>query len=226
MLKLADAGVKYFGTSAKSIDQAENRHKFSQLLDSLVVDQPRWREFADTEKASAFAEEVGYPVLVRPSYVLSGAAMAVAQNEETLKGYLAKAVKISQEAPVVVTKFEMGAKEIEVDAVAQKGDVLIYAIAEHIENAGVHSGDATIVLPPQKLYGETIKQIKVITKKIAAALEISGPFNIQFLAMSNDVKVIECNLRASRSFPFSSKVTGYNFIEIATEAMLGLRKAD
>ena len=189
------------------------------------MDQPRWREFADTEKASAFAEEVGYPVLVRPSYVLSGAAMAVAQNEETLKGYLAKAVKISQEAPVVVTKFEMGAKEIEVDAVAQKGDVLIYAIAEHIENAGVHSGDATIVLPPQKLYGETIKQIKVITKKIAAALEISGPFNIQFLAMSNDVKVIECNLRASRSFPFSSKVTGYNFIEIATEAMLGLRKA-
>lgn len=148
--------------------------------------------------------------------------MAVAQNEETLKGYLAKAVKISKEAPVVVTKFEMGAKEIEVDAVAQNGEVLIYAIAEHVENAGVHSGDATIVLPPQKLYMETIKRIRVITKKIAAALEISGPFNIQFLAMNNAIKVIECNLRASRSFPFSSKVTGYNFVEIATEAMLGI----
>ena len=222
VMKLDGAGVKIFGTSAKSIDQAENRHKFSQLLDSLGVDQPRWREFADTEKASAFADEVGYPVLVRPSYVLSGAAMAVAQNEETLKGYLAKAVKISKEAPVVVTKFEMGAKEIEVDAVAQNGEVLIYAIAEHVENAGVHSGDATIVLPPQKLYMETIKRIRVITKKIAAALEISGPFNIQFLAMNNAIKVIECNLRASRSFPFSSKVTGYNFVEIATEAMLGI----
>lgn len=224
VMKLDSAGVKIFGTSPASIDQAENRHKFSQLLDSIGVDQPRWKEFADTERALAFADEVGYPVLVRPSYVLSGAAMAVAQNEESLKAYLAKAVRISKEAPVVVTKFELGAKEIEVDAVAQNGEIMIYAIAEHVENAGVHSGDATIALPPQKLYLETIKRIKVITKKIAKALKISGPFNIQFLAVNNDIKVIECNLRSSRSFPFSSKVTGYNFIEVATEAMLGLAK--
>lgn len=223
-MKLYQAGVKIFGTSAESIDQAEDRHKFSQLLDSLHVDQPRWKEFSDEEKAIQFGEEVGYPVLVRPSYVLSGAAMAVAQNKEGLKGYLAKAVKISKEAPVVISKFEMGAKEIEIDAVAQNGEVLIYAIAEHVENAGVHSGDATIVLPPQKLYLETIKRIKTITKQIAKALKISGPFNIQFLAMNNKIKVIECNLRASRSFPFSSKVTNYNFISIATEAMLGIAK--
>lgn len=223
-MKLDQAGVKIFGTSAKNIDQAENRHQFSQLLDSLEVDQPKWKDFADQEKALKFAQEVEYPVLVRPSYVLSGAAMAVAQNEETLKAYLAKAVRISKEAPVVITKFELGAKEIEIDAVAQNGEIMIYAIAEHVENAGVHSGDATIVLPPQKLYLETTKRIKVITKKIAKALNISGPFNIQFLAMNNDIKVIECNLRASRSFPFSSKVTGYNFIEIATEAMLGIAK--
>ncbi|MFA6023955.1 MAG: carbamoyl-phosphate synthase (glutamine-hydrolyzing) large subunit [Candidatus Gracilibacteria bacterium] len=224
VMKLDQAGVKIFGTSAHSIDQAENRHKFSQMLDKLEVDQPKWKEFADTEKAIGFAESVGYPVLVRPSYVLSGAAMAVAQNGENLKAYLAKAVRISKEAPVVITKFELGAKEIEVDAVAQNGEIMIYAIAEHTENAGVHSGDATIVLPPQKLYLETIKRIRNITKKIAKALEISGPFNIQYLAVNNDIKVIECNLRASRSFPFSSKVTGYNFIEIATEAMLGIAK--
>ncbi len=222
--KLDHAKVKIFGTSPKSIDQAENRHKFSQLLDSLEVDQPKWKDFADTKSAFAFAEEVGYPVLVRPSYVLSGAAMAVAQNEETLRAYLDKAALISKEAPVVITKFELGAKEIEIDAVAQDGELLIYAIGEHVENAGVHSGDATIVLPPQKLYLETIKRIRLAARKIAKALKISGPFNIQFLAVNNDIKVIECNLRSSRSFPFCSKVTGYNFIEIATEAMLGIGK--
>jgi len=220
--KLHEAGVKILGTSAASIDRAEDRHKFSQMLDDLGVDQPKWKDFADVSKAMKFADEVGYPVLVRPSYVLSGAAMAVAHNEESLERYLAKAAKISTEAPVVVSKFETGAKEIEIDAVAQDGKLLIYAIAEHVENAGVHSGDATIVLPPQKLYLETIKRIRTITKQIAAELEISGPFNIQFLAVNNRIKVIECNLRSSRSFPFSSKVTGYNFVEIATEAMLGI----
>ncbi len=222
--KLEAAKVNIFGTSAKSIDQAENRHKFSQLLDSIEVDQPKWKDFAKIEEAFKFADEVGYPVLVRPSYVLSGAAMAVAQNEESLRGYLAKAARISVDAPVVITKFELGAKEIEIDGVAQDGEMLIYAIGEHVENAGVHSGDATIVLPPQKLYLETIKRVRLVAKKIAKALKISGPFNIQFLAVNNDIKVIECNLRSSRSFPFSSKVTGYNFIEIATEAMLGIAK--
>lgn len=223
-LKLDRLGVNIFGTTAKSIDRAEDRHKFSKMLDELKVDQPKWKDFADTAKAFEFADEVGYPVLVRPSYVLSGAAMAVAHNKESLESYLQKAVRISNEAPVVVSKFETGAKEIEIDAVAQNGELLIYAIGEHVENAGVHSGDATIVLPAQKLYLETVKRVRLITKKIAKELEISGPFNIQFLAVNNDIKVIECNLRASRSFPFSSKVTGYNFIEIATEAMLGISK--
>jgi carbamoyl-phosphate synthase large subunit len=221
-IKLHAAKVHIFGTTAASIDRAENRHKFSQMLDDLGVNQPKWKDFADTEKAFKFANEVGYPVLVRPSYVLSGAAMAVALNEESLGAYLAKAARISKDAPVVITKFETGAKEIEVDAVAQNGELMIYAIAEHIENAGVHSGDATIVLPAQKVYMETIKRIKKATKEIAKELNISGPFNMQFLAVNNEVKVIECNLRSSRSFPFSSKVTGYNFIEIATESMLGI----
>lgn len=220
--KLSDANVKIFGTSPLSIDKAEDRHKFSKMCDELSIDQPKWRDFAEVKKAVEFAEEVEYPVLVRPSYVLSGAAMSVAHNEESLRGYLDKAVKISTEAPVVISKFEIGAKEIEIDAVAQKGELMIWAIAEHVENAGVHSGDATIILPPQKLYFETVKRIRKITKKIAAELNISGPFNIQFLAKNNDVKVIECNLRASRSFPFSSKVTGYNFIQIAIESMLGI----
>ena len=224
VMKLDAANVNIFGTEAKNIDRAENRHKFSQMLDDIGVDQPRWKDFATTDLAFKFADEVGYPVLVRPSYVLSGAAMAVAQNEESLQAYLAKAAKISKDAPVVITKFEMGAKEIEIDAVAQDGELVIYAIAEHVEQAGVHSGDATIVLPPQKLYLETVKRIRMATKKIAKALNISGPFNIQFLAVNNEIKVIECNLRSSRSFPFSSKVTGYNFIEIATEAMLGKAK--
>ena len=224
VMKLDALKVPIFGTSPKSIDRAENRHKFSEMLDELDVDQPRWQEFAKPAEAFKFASEVGYPVLVRPSYVLSGAAMAVAHDEERLKAYLDKAVRISADAPVVITKFELGAKEIEIDAVAQNGEILIYAIAEHIENAGVHSGDATIVLPPQKLYLETVKGVRQITKKIAKELNISGPFNIQFLAVNNRIKVIECNLRSSRSFPFSSKVTGYNFIEIAVESMLGKAK--
>jgi len=219
-LKLDKAGIKIFGTDAANIDRAEDRQKFSQLCDKLDIDQPKWKEMAHAGEIMKFAANVGFPVLVRPSYVLSGAAMSVAHNEDALTLFLNKATRISHDAPVVVSKFETGAKEIEVDAVALNGNVLIYAIAEHIENAGVHSGDATIVLPPQKLYIETIRRVKDIAKKIARELNITGPFNIQFLAKNNLVKVIECNLRASRSFPFSSKVTGYNFIEIATQAML------
>ena len=219
-LKLYKSGVRILGTDPCDIDRAEDRHKFSGMLDKLGVDQPKWSELAELEDIFEFAEDVEYPVLVRPSYVLSGAAMSVAYSREDLETFLGKAAKISKEAPVVVSKFELGAKEIEIDAVASNGELVIYAIAEHIENAGVHSGDATIVLPPQKLYIETIRRIKVITKKIAKELRISGPFNIQFLAKSNRVMVIECNLRSSRSFPFSSKVTGYNFIEIATSSMI------
>ncbi|MFO0780784.1 MAG: carbamoyl-phosphate synthase (glutamine-hydrolyzing) large subunit [Candidatus Gracilibacteria bacterium] len=219
-LKLYHAGVKILGTAAENIDRAEDRHKFSQMLDKLEVDQPKWKELTKIEQIQKFTDDVGFPVLVRPSYVLSGAAMSVAHNRDALMQFLNKATRISTDAPVVVSKFEQGAKEVEIDAVAMNGNVLIYAIAEHVENAGVHSGDATIVLPPQKLYIETIRRIKDITKKIAKELKITGPFNIQFLAKNNQVKVIECNLRASRSFPFSSKVTGYNFIEIATLAML------
>lgn len=219
-LKLKEAKVKVLGTDPKNIDRAENRHKFSATLDKLKIDQPKWKELIDVDKAAKFARAVKYPVLVRPSYVLSGAAMRVAHNEESLVDFLEYATQVSPEAPVVISKFEKGAKEIEIDAVAHKGRLVIWAVAEHIEHAGVHSGDATIVLPPQKLYIETIRRIKTITKQIAKELQISGPFNIQFLAKKNDVKVIECNLRASRSFPFSSKVTGYNFIEIATKAML------
>lgn len=225
-LKLKENKVTILGTSVASIDQCENRHKFSALLDKLKIDQPRWKETKKLSEAIAFAEEVGYPVLVRPSYVLSGAAMSVAYDKSSLENFLKKATDISKEAPVVVSKFERNAKEIEVDAVAHDGEVVIYAVAEHIENAGVHSGDATIVLPPQRLYFETIKRVKKTTKAIAKELNISGPFNIQFLARNNEIKVIECNLRASRSFPFSSKVTGHNFIEIATYAMLDHPKID
>ena len=226
-LKLHKAGVRILGTDPLNIDRAEDRHKFSAMLDKLKIDQPKWKELADVSDVYEFVGDpsgtgrgVGYPVLVRPSYVLSGAAMSVAYSQEELSVFLGKAAKISKEAPVVVSKFETGAKEIEIDAVAHEGRLVIYAIAEHIENAGVHSGDATIVLPPQKLYIETIRRIKVIAKQIAEELDISGPFNIQFLAKNNRVMVIECNLRSSRSFPFSSKVTGYNFIEIAIESML------
>ncbi len=220
-MKLHKNKVKVFGTSPTDIDRAESRDKFSALMDKLKIDQPKWQEFAEVGDAYKFADKVGYPVLVRPSYVLSGAAMRVAPNRVTLESYLAKAARISVEAPVVVSKFEIGAKEIEIDAVAHKGELVIYAIAEHIENAGVHSGDATIVLPPQKLYLETIRRIRHITRDVAKGLNITGPFNIQFLAKNNEVKIIECNLRSSRSFPFSSKVTGHNFIKIATQAMLG-----
>lgn len=219
--KLHRDGVKILGTPVKSIDTAESRDKFSALCDTLGIDQPKWKSFLSVAEAEAFAQKVGYPVLVRPSYVLSGAAMSVAQTAEQLRDFLGKAVKITSEAPVVISKFEVGAREIEFDAVAHKGKILIYAVSEHIENAGVHSGDATMVLPPQKTYLETMRRIKTIGKQIAKALNITGPFNIQFLAKDNRIKVIECNLRASRSFPFVSKVTGHNFIELATRAMLG-----
>lgn len=222
--KLARVGMKILGTSAADIDKAENRHKFSSLLDELDVDQPEWKEFADIKGAVQFANEVGYPVIARPSYVLSGASMAVVHSEEDLDEYVKQSAFINKEAPIVISKFEQGAKEIEFDGVAQEGKLLIYAISEHVENAGVHSGDATIVLPPQRVNLETLRQLKTISKKIAGALNISGPFNIQFLARNNRLKVIECNLRASRSFPFASKVTGENFITIATQALIG--KAD
>jgi carbamoyl-phosphate synthase large subunit len=218
--KLAAAGVPILGTSPADIDRAEDRHKFSSLLDEIGVDQPAWKEFADLAGAIAFARSVSYPVIVRPSYVLSGASMAVVHSDADLEEYVNLSTYVNKEAPVVVSKFEQGAKEIELDGVAQDGTLLLYAIAEHIENAGVHSGDATIVLPPQRVNLETLRKIKVIGKKIAEGLSISGPFNIQFLAVHNHLKVIECNLRASRSFPFASKVTGENFILLATQALL------
>ena len=221
--KLATASLPILGTDPSNIDRAEDRHKFSQLLDELEVDQPQWKEFADIESARSFASDVHYPVIVRPSYVLSGAAMAVVHSDEELQAYVEGAAFVNKETPIVVSKFEQGAKEIEFDGVAQDGELLIYALAEHIENAGVHSGDATIVLPPQRVNLETLRRVKATAKKIAKGLNISGPFNIQFLAKSNRLKVIECNLRASRSFPFASKVTGENFITLAAKALI--RKA-
>ncbi len=215
-------GVNILGTSAKSIDNAEDRHKFSSMLDELGIDQPRWRELTSMTDIYEFVEEVGYPVLVRPSYVLSGAAMNVCSNDEELERFLKLAANVSKQHPVVVTEFIEHAKEIEMDAVAQNGEIKVYAISEHIEFAGVHSGDATIQFPPQKLYVETVRRIKKISSQIAKALNISGPFNIQYLAKNNDIKVIECNLRASRSFPFVSKVLKLNFIDIATKVMLGI----
>ena len=220
-LKLDKAGVNLLGTSAKSIDNAEDRHKFSSMLDRLNIDQPRWKELSSLEDVNEFVEQVGYPVLVRPSYVLSGAAMNVCSNDSELEQFLKLAANVSKKHPVVVSEFIQNAKEIEIDAVADKGSVVAYAISEHIEFAGVHSGDATIQFPPQKLYVETARRIKKIAKKIAEELCITGPFNIQFLAKENDIKVIECNLRASRSFPFVSKVLKINFIEIATKVMFG-----
>lgn len=219
--RLDEDGVNILGTSAKSIDNAEDRHKFSSMLDSLGIDQPRWRELTSMSDISEFVEEVGYPVLVRPSYVLSGAAMNVCSNDEELERFLKLAANVSKQHPVVVTEFIEHAKEIEMDAVAQNGEIKVYAISEHIEFAGVHSGDATIQFPPQKLYVETVRRIKKISNQIAKALNISGPFNIQYLAKNNDIKVIECNLRASRSFPFVSKVLKLNFIDLATQVMLG-----
>lgn len=219
-LPLFKAGVPILGTSPISIDIAEDRHKFSQLLDKLNVSQPEWKELTCLEEVRDFANRVSYPVLIRPSYVLSGSAMNVAPNEEILTEYIKQASSINKEHPIVVSKFITNAKEIEIDAVANKGELVAWAISEHIENAGVHSGDATLVLPPQRIYLETARKIKKITRQIAHALSITGPFNIQFLAKNNDVKVIECNLRASRSFPFVSKVFKINFIDLATRAML------
>lgn len=220
-LLLDHEGINILGTSAKSIDMAEDRQKFSEMCDSLGIDQPRWKELTSMDDIWSFVDEVGLPVLIRPSYVLSGAAMRVVSDRAELETALNNAAVVSQEHPVVVTEFLQRAKEVEIDAVAQNGVIKCYAISEHIEFAGVHSGDATVVFPAQKLYYETIRQIKKISKKIAAALNISGPFNIQFLAKENSIKVIECNLRASRSFPFVSKITKYNFIGMATEIMLG-----
>lgn len=221
-MRLDAEGVNILGTTAKSIDNAEDRHKFSSMLDRLGIDQPAWRELTSMDDIDAFIEEVGFPVLVRPSYVLSGAAMNVCSNTEELHRFLKLAANVSKEHPVVVSAFIQDAKEIEMDAVAQNGDIKAYAISEHIEFAGVHSGDATIQFPPQKLYVETVRRIKKVSGKIAKALNISGPFNIQFLAKNNDIKVIECNLRASRSFPFVSKVLKINFIDLATKVMLGI----
>ena len=219
--RLDAAHVNILGTSAASIDRAEDRHKFSAMLDTLGIDQPRWRELTDFADIESFVAEVGFPVLVRPSYVLSGAAMNVCWNSDELHRFLRLAANVSKKHPVVVTEFVQNAKEIEMDAVADGGEIKAYAISEHIEYAGVHSGDATIQFPPQKLYVETMRRIKKVAGKIARELNISGPFNIQFLAKNNDIKVIECNLRASRSFPFVSKVLKINFIDLATRIMLG-----
>ena len=221
-LRLDAQRVPILGTSAKSIDNAEDRDKFSAMLDRIGVDQPEWRALTSLEDINAFVDKVGFPVLVRPSYVLSGAAMNVCSNREELERFLQLAANVSKKHPVVVSQFIEHAKEVEMDAVAQNGEIVAYAISEHIEFAGVHSGDATIQFPPQKLYVETVRRIKRISREIARELNISGPFNIQYLAKDNDIKVIECNLRASRSFPFVSKVLKINFIELATKVMLGI----
>ena len=221
-MRLDEQHVNILGTSAKSIDNAEDREKFSAMLDRIGVDQPRWKELSSMDDINTFVEEVGFPVLVRPSYVLSGAAMNVCSNQEELERFLQLAANVSKKHPVVVSQFIEHAKEVEMDAVADHGEIVMYAISEHIEFAGVHSGDATIQFPAQKLYVETVRRIKRISKQIAKELNISGPFNIQYLAKGNEIKVIECNLRASRSFPFVSKVLKINFIELATRIMLGL----
>ena len=220
-MRLHNEHVPILGTSAENIDNAEDRHKFSSMLDKIGVDQPRWRELTTMEDIYNFVDEVGFPVLIRPSYVLSGAAMNVVSNRSELEHFLTLATSVSKQYPVVVTEFIEHAKEIEIDAVAQNGEVLIYAISEHVEFAGVHSGDATMVFPPQKMYVETMRRIKKISREVARMLNISGPFNMQLMAKNNEIKVIECNLRASRSFPFVSKVLKVNFIDIATRVMLG-----
>lgn len=221
-LRLDEAKVNILGTTAQSIDNAEDRHKFSSMLDRIGVDQPRWKELTSLDDIKGFVNEVGYPVLIRPSYVLSGAAMNVCSNDQELENFLSLAAEVSKKHPVVVTEFVENAKEIEIDAVANKGEIVMYAISEHVEFAGVHSGDATIQFPAQRLYIETVRRIKKVARKIAKELQISGPFNIQFLAKDNSIRVIECNLRASRSFPFVSKVLKINFIELATQVMLGI----
>ena len=221
-MRLFRENVPVLGTAPSSIDRAENRHKFSGMLDTLHVDQPRWKELTSIESINEFVDRIGFPVLIRPSYVLSGAAMNVVSNKSELSHYLELASQVSKQYPVVVSEFIENAKEIEVDAVAKNGEIIAYAISEHVEFAGVHSGDATIVFPPQKIYFETVRRIKRISRQIAKELDISGPFNIQFLAKDNDIKVIECNLRASRSMPFVSKVLKTNLIELATKVMLGI----
>lgn len=220
-MRLHGQHVNILGTSPESIDRAEDRQKFSTMCDELGIDQPRWSELTSIEDIYHFVDKVGFPVLIRPSYVLSGAAMNVVSNKDELLHFLELAAEVSKDHPVVVSEFIEQAKEVEIDAVAQEGEVKAYAISEHVEFAGVHSGDATIVFPAQKLYVETIRRIKKIARSISKELNISGPFNMQFLAKDNDIKVIECNLRASRSFPFVSKVLKYNFIDMATRIMLG-----
>ncbi len=221
-MRLAAQQVNILGTSSKSIDNAEDRHKFSQLCDDLKIDQPRWKELTSVRETHDFVDEVGFPVLIRPSYVLSGAAMNVVSNRDEMEHYLSLAAKVSKQYPVVVSEFIEQAKEIEIDAVAKNGEMIAYAISEHVEFAGVHSGDATIVFPAQKIYFETMRRIKRISRQIAHALNITGPYNIQFLAKDNDIKVIECNLRASRSFPFVSKVLKVNLIDLATKVILDI----
>ncbi|MBU2553469.1 MAG: carbamoyl-phosphate synthase (glutamine-hydrolyzing) large subunit [Bacteroidetes bacterium] len=220
-IRLYRQHIPILGTSPLDIDRAENRFKFSEMLDQMQVDQPEWKELTSLEEIIAFTEEVGFPVLVRPSYVLSGAAMNIVSNRDELEHFLQLATQVSKQYPVVVSRFITDAKEIEMDAVADHGEIMAYAISEHIEFAGVHSGDATIMFPPQKVYVETLRRIKRISRLIAEALNISGPFNIQFLAKDNDIKVIECNLRASRSLPFVSKILKTNFIDLAVRIMLG-----
>merc|ERR1711920_99565 len=214
-------GIKVLGTSVEAIDTCENRFKFSQLCDSLRIDQPEWSEFTTVEEAFHFCKRAQYPVLVRPSYVLSGAAMRVVSSDDEMERFLRTAAVVSREYPVVISKYIEGAKEVELDAVASNGELLNYAIAEHVENAGVHSGDAALLLPAQKLFVETHRRVKQIGQKLCRALKISGPFNIQFICKDNEVKVIECNLRASRSMPFISKTYNVNLIEIATRVMIG-----
>jgi carbamoyl-phosphate synthase large subunit len=220
-MRCGAAGLRVLGTSPRDVDRAEDRHKFSSLLEELGVDQPSWRELSSPEETRAFVSDAGYPVIVRPSYVLSGAAMAVAGSDEELKLVLGKAAEISSDHPVVISKFIENAKEIDIDAVARDGELICWAVSEHVENAGVHSGDATLVLPPQRTYLETMRRIRRITTEVAKSLSINGPFNIQFLAKQNRVMVIECNLRASRSFPFVSKVLCKNFIAAATRVIMG-----
>jgi carbamoyl-phosphate synthase large subunit len=226
-LRLKNVGVNVLGTDPEQIDKAEDRHKFSSVLDSIGVDQPEWAEVTSLDAAKQFAERVGYPVLIRPSYVLSGAAMNVVYEEPTLEHNLSAAASVSPLHPVVITKFIDGAQEIDVDAVAYKGKLLVHAVSEHVENAGVHSGDATLVLPPFSLSKTDMSRLKTIAEKVAAAFEISGPFNMQIIKKPAEadeepqLKVIECNLRASRSFPFVSKVLGHNFVETATAAIAG-----
>lgn len=227
-LKLQEVGkAKVLGTDPKDIDKAEDRHKFSQILDSIGVDQPAWKELTSYKEAQDFANDVTYPVLVRPSYVLSGAAMTVIRSEEELEEKLLAASNVSPDHPVVITKFIEGALEIDCDAVASNGKLLVHAVSEHVENAGVHSGDASLVLPPANLPKRTIERVKDIAEKVAKAWSITGPFNMQIICAENPeggeplLKVIECNLRASRSFPLVSKVLGTNFIDVATRALIG-----